>query len=204
MEVTKVWTTPEAERLIMYIARVSNPANQDSGNTRLINYLIEHKHWSPFEMASMCIEIVTSRAMSTQIIRHRSFSFQEFSQRYARVTEFEPIIFRKQAEKNRQSSTEIADIDPLLMNLVQDHLENAHYLYDRLLDEGVARESARMILPLTAQTKIYMTGNLRSWIHYIELRVTEDTQLEHRIVAKEAKKIFMEEFPIIAAALEWS
>ncbi len=211
------------EDLIVYIARVSNPSNQMNTETsdRLLKYLIKNKHWSPFEMVDMCVEIVTSRGIAQQILRHRSFSFQEFSQRYAEATDFEPIQLRKQAEKNRQSSTE--EFDPIVhekaistehlgmkgflvrnhkaSKMIEDHLDNSKWLYNQLLEAGVAKECARFILPLTTQTKIYMKGSVRSWIHYLDIRTDEHTQLEHRQIALKIKEIFMGIFPNISKAL---
>lgn len=221
MEVKLVSVTPNAEKLILYIARVSNPKNQNSGKTELIKYLLEQKHFSPFEHAFLTVEVKTSRAISAQIIRHRSLYFQEFSQRYSEVTEFEPIELRKQATKNRQSSTDVfdpvikidtreltfTDEDDTIHNTyaseaIQEHLDNTRALYKALLDVGVARESARMILPLTTQTTIYISGTLRSFIHYIQLRTEEHAQKEHRDVAIAIKQIMKHEFPIVMQALE--
>lgn len=205
----------KAEELIIDCARVSNPSNQGNYETapRLINYLIKHMHWSPFEMAHMTLEITTSRAIAAQILRHKSFSFQEKSQRYSSDIEFEPMEIRKQAEKNRQSSTE--SFDPELINycwdsnlyasdIINAHLRKTKMLYESLIKEGVAKECARMILPLCTSTTLYMTGNIRSWIHYIDLRKKEDTQKEHRLIAEACKKIFVENLPNISAALDYS
>lgn len=201
------------EQLIVYIARVSNPGNQDNMETadKLLGYLIRNKHWSPFEMCDMAIEIVTSRAIAQQILRHRSFSFQEFSQRYAEVTEMEQVQIRRQADKNRQSSTE--EFDPTMREngttkkssvLIHDHIALGIQLYKDLLNEGVAKECARMVLPLTTQTTLYMKGSVRSWIHYLQQRCDEHTQLEHRQIALEIQKIFVQNFSNIAKALEWT
>jgi thymidylate synthase (FAD) len=204
-----------AEELIVYIARVSNPSNQLNTETsdKLISYLIKNKHWSPFEMVDMCVEIVTSRAIAQQILRHRSFSFQEFSQRYATVTEFEPIQLRKQAEKNRQSSLDPIDVDEEIEVQVgcgveasiethlQQHLDFAEGLYQALLAHGIAKECARMVLPLTTQTTIYMKGSIRSWIHYLQIRCDEHTQLEHRQIAEAIQNIFSFTFPNIYKAV---
>ena len=199
------WITPNAEKEILHIARVSSP-NPDSEQTGLIRYLIAHRHWSPFEMANMCLEIKTSRAISAQILRHRSFSFQEFSQRYALITDFELIRARKQSTQNRQSSTD--DLDPATMGWFtseQDRLEHlAKDLYNEAIDRGVARESARFVLPMNASTKLYMNGTIRSWIHYLMERISPDAQLEHRELAKQAQDIFRKELPIISAALSWT
>jgi len=180
------------EQLIVFTARVSNPGNQHNNETapKLLEYLIKNRHWSPFEMVSMCVEIKTSRAIAQQILRHRSFSFQEFSQRYAEVVDMEPVQLRKQAEKNRQSSTEAFDPDIMVDDMgdkasvhIKEHLDWCQELYKSLLAAGVAKECARMVLPLTTQTTIYMSGTVRSWIHYLQQRCDEHTQLEHRDIA---------------------
>jgi len=203
-EVNLISSTPDAEKTIVYCARVSSPENQNNEATapRLVNYLIKHKHWSPFEMANMCVEITTSRAIATQILRHRSFSFQEFSQRYSEATNFEGIQLRKPAEKNRQSSSDLIN-DPLLQDIAQNSVDEAFRAYELLIENGVAKECARGVLPLNTQTKLYMNGTIRSWIHYIELRTNEDTQKEHRDVAQGIKEIFIEQFPTISEALNW-
>jgi thymidylate synthase (FAD) len=195
-----------AEDLISYCARVSNPTNQMNLLTapKLLKYLIDHKHWSPFEMVSVTVEIQTSRAIAAQILRHRSFSFQEFSQRYSVAQGFEDLELRKQAEKNRQSSAENADLNEDDLNRVKNHLVQSAQLYEDLLSKGVARESARMVLPLNTSTTLYMSGTLRSWIHYIELRTLEDTQKEHRLIAEYIKYIFTQTFPNICEALNWT
>lgn len=198
------------EDLIVYIARVSNPKNQMNKDTsaKLIKYLIQHKHWSPFEMVDATFEIRTSRAIAAQILRHRSFCFQEFSYRYAEVSEFEPIELRLQAEKNRQSGEEIisqfAPQHSILINLIRETLASAQHCYEVLLKNNVAREVARMVLPLSAQTKLYMKGSLRSWIHYVNLRTMPDTQKEHRIIAEQIKASLMRIFPNVSLALGWS
>ena len=192
------------EDLIAYCARVSNPSNQNNTATapKLLKYLIKHKHWSPFEMASMTLEIKTSRAIAAQILRHRSFSFQEFSQRYSVAQELEQIEFRKQAEKNRQSSTD-EFIDGLFLAKVREHLGRSVSLYNEAINLGVAKESARLLLPLTTETTMYMSGTIRSWVNYIDLRSQEDTQKEHRDIANACKNIFVEYFPNISLALDW-
>jgi len=201
-----------AEEIIVYCARVSNPKNQTNMDTapQLLRFLIKHKHWSPFELANMCVEIKTSRAIAAQILRHKSFSFQEFSQRYSEATEFEDAQLRKQAEKNRQSSEE--EIDPKLTDdyknipasvAVRDHFWRSKKLYDELIKEGVARECARMVLPLGTETTMYMNGTVRSWIHYLQLRTEKNTQKEHRDIADEVKKVFVKYFPYTSEALEW-
>jgi thymidylate synthase (FAD) len=198
------------EDLIVYIARVSNPSNQANLETsdRLIKYLVKHKHWSPFEFVDMTVEIVTRRSIAAQILRHKSFSFQEFSQRYAEATTVQDIELRKQSVKNRQSSEEV--FDPVINSqrqityaskIVKEHTERAIELYKDLIQAGVAREVARDVLPLATQTTMYMKGSVRSWIHYLELRLDETTQQEHREIAEGIMDIFMEKFPNIAKAL---
>ena len=193
-----------AEDIIAYCARVSNPTNQMNTETapRLLRFLIKHKHWSPFELANMCVEIQTSRAIAAQILRHRSFSFQEFSQRYSKATEMEPLELRAPAEKNRQSSSEIVQ-DEYFNKMAAAFLEGRKQMYDQLIAAGVAKECARMILPLNTQTTMYMNGSIRSWIHYIDLRTEENTQKEHREIAEAVKAVFVENFPTVSEALEW-
>ena len=193
-----------SEDLVAFIARVSNPENQMNHETapRLLKYLTKHKHWSPYEMVDFTVEIKTSRAIAAQILRHRSFSFQEFSQRYSAATEIEPIQLRKKAQKNRQSSAEVID-EPVINNVVKFAIDHAVQTYNKLITEGVAKEQARMVLPLATQSTLYMKGSLRSWIHYIELRTAEDTQKEHRDIANAIKDIFKEQFPIVSEALGW-
>jgi thymidylate synthase (FAD) len=196
------------EQLIVYTARVSNPDNQMNFETsdRLIAYLIKNKHWSPFEMADMTIEITTSRAIAAQILRHRSFSFQEFSQRYSKAEIAEQIQLRLKAESNRQSSSNIlsrSEDDMLLYKYVQYSVDIAFEAYQDLLDNGIAKECARMVLPLATSTTLYMKGSIRSWIHYLQIRCDEHTQLEHRLIADEIKVIFKEQFPNIYSALGW-
>jgi thymidylate synthase (FAD) len=193
-----------AEDIIAYCARVSNPTNQMNTETapRLLRFLIKHKHWSPFELANMCVEIQTSRAIAAQILRHRSFSFQEFSQRYSKATEMEPLELRAPAEKNRQSSSEIVQ-DEYFNRMAAAFLEGSKQMYDQLIAAGVAKECARMILPLNTQTTMYMNGSIRSWIHYIDLRTEENTQKEHREIAEAVKAVFVENFPTVSEALEW-
>ncbi|MAF25074.1 thymidylate synthase (FAD) [bacterium] len=194
----------DAEALITYCARVSNPKNQTNTKTapKLIKFLIKHKHWSPFELANMCVEIKTSRAIAAQILRHRSFSFQEFSQRYSEATDMEPLELRSPAEKNRQSSADIID-DPNLRIKASKSMVESKRIYDELISAGVAKECARAVLPLGTQTTMYMNGTVRSWIHYINLRTEENTQKEHRDVANAIKNIFVEQFPNTSEALEW-
>ena len=193
-----------AEEIIVYCARVSNPKNQlnKESSPKLLSFLIKHKHWSPFELASMCVEIKTSRGIAAQILRHRSFSFQEFSQRYSEAQELEPLSLRKQADKNRQSSSDNFT-DSLLTTKVREHTARSISLYNSLISSGVAKESARFILPLTTETTMYMQGSIRSWIHYIDLRSQENTQKEHRDIAEACRQIFIDEFPNISIALGW-
>ena len=203
--VSLVHATPDGDTLIAYMARVSNPANQNNTETssKLISYLIKHKHWSPLEMVNMCVEINTTRSISSQILRHRSFSFQEFSQRYAKVTR-NPVIpdLRRQDTKNRQNS--IDDLDPFTKQDLQLKakyvFEQAQMLYDEMLGAGVAKECARDVLPLSSPTKLYMNGTLRSWIHYCDLRCGHGTQLEHKVIADKCKKLIIQQFPMVAEA----
>ena len=204
MNVTFVHCSPDAENLIVRMARVSNPANEDNVATapKLLQYLIDHQHWSPFEMCSLCIKIDTERDISAQILRHRSFSFQEFSTRYAQVQELTIPKLRKQDLKNRQNSTN--DLDLGTVNVLTEEIMTlymqASELYQDMLDNGVAKECARRILPLSTQTTLYMHGTLRSWIHYINVRTDPGTQLEHRLIAEGCKQIFIEQFPTIGEA----
>ena len=192
------------EELIVYIARVSNPSNQMNMETapKLINYLIKHKHWSPFEFVDVTFEIVTRRSIAAQILRHKSFSFQEFSQRYSTATEVQPIELRKQGKTNRQSSEEPIP-DFMLERDVEQHFANSKMLYEKLIKAGVSRETARDVLPLSTETTMYMKGSVRSWIHYLELRCSPDTQKEHRQIADGIKSIFVNQFPNISEALNW-
>jgi thymidylate synthase (FAD) len=196
----------KAEDIIVYCARVSNPNNQlnvDTGD-KLLKYCIKHGHWSIFEQVDMTVEIKTSRAIAAQILRHKTFSFQEFSQRYAEIQDFEDIELRAQGKTNRQVGDEIINPeleDGLANDLIQEHIEYSKSLYNRLISAGVARECARMVLPLNVQTTLYMKGNIRSWIHYLQLRTKEDTQKEHRLIAEEINKIFINEFPVISNAI---
>ena len=191
-----------AEDIIAYCARVSNPENQKNVETapRLLKFLIKHGHWSPFEMVDMTVEIKTSRAIAAQILRHRSFSFQEFSQRYSEAQSLEKLELRKQADKNRQSSSEAFE-DSQLHTKVREHLAKSLSLYKNLIRKGAAKESARMVLPLTTETTMYMKGSARSWIHYIDLRTKQNTQKEHREIAEECKNIFKHNFPTTSEAL---
>lgn len=200
--------TPKAESLIGKIARVSSPHNQDNPSiTPLIHYLINHQHWSPFEMVSACFDISTSRGISPQILRHRSFSFQEFSQRYASVDEtgVEVYVARRKAAKNRQSSVDDLS-DAIKLEWRDRQLDNWKRAFDHYkwaLDNEIATECARFVLPLGTQTHMYMVGTLRSWIHYIELRTQSDTQAEHREIALQIRNILCLELPVISEALGW-
>ena len=190
------------EDIIAYCARVSNPTNQLNTKTapKLLKFLIKHKHWSPFEMVDMTLEIKTSRAIAAQILRHRSFSFQEFSQRYSQAQVLEKLELRKQADKNRQSSTDEYQ-NSILQAKVREHVAKGISLYNNLIEDGVAKESARMILPLTVETTMYMKGSIRSWAHYIDLRTEENTQKEHREIAEECKQIFKQNLPTVSEAI---
>jgi thymidylate synthase (FAD) len=203
-QVTLKWITPSAEEIIVNIARVSNPKNRDNYKTapQLIKYLIKNKHWSPFEMANMCVEITTSRAISAQIIRHRSFSFQEYSQRYAKAEKPGIPKLRRQDTQNRQSShDDLTDEIKVKHYTAIDNLFSQTYeLYESMLADGVAKETARAILPMCTETTIIMNGTIRSWLHYISIRGDVDTQLEHRQIALAAKQIIQEQLPSIYAA----
>ena len=208
--VSLISVTPDAEKTIGYIARVSNPVNQDNPKVSgLLNYCIKHQHWSIFEQASMTLQIETTRGIAAQVLRHRSFTYQEFSQRYAdssMLAEEIPMFeLRRQDTKNRQNS--IDDIDEFTKQdidiKVKKHFEESMKLYKQLLDQGIAKECARFVLPLATPTRIYMTGTVRSWIHYIDLRSAHGTQKEHMDIANGAKKIFIKQFPTISTALEW-
>jgi len=200
-----IWITPNAEKLIAYCARVSNPKNQDNENIEgLLKYCFNHKHFSIFEMANMCIEIKTTRAISAQILRHRSFTYQEFSQRYSTVEQdLEIPLLRRQDIKNRQNSINDLDQDVVkeLQKDIIEHFKKTKDLYQKLLDKGVAKECSRMILPMSSPTTLYMNGTLRSWIHYIQLRSANGTQLEHMHLAKQIKEIFKNACPIIGLFL---
>jgi thymidylate synthase (FAD) len=213
MKVTLLNVTPNAEEHVVEVARVSSSRKDKKANASgLLRYLVQHKHWSPFEHGHATFEIETSKAIGIQLIRHRSFSFQEFSQRYQDVNKagdsiFESIELREQCEDNRQSSTEI--INPKLENgmmantAIEQHLNQAHKLYNQLLEAGVAREQARMVLPLATTTKIHMTGSIRSWVHFLELRDDGHAQKEIQLIAQEIKKHFKEQFPVISNALRY-
>ena len=210
MTVKLVTVTPDAEKLMAYVARVSNPSNHDNEKfAGLLKYCINHQHWSVFEQSSMTLEIETTRAIAAQILRHRSFTYQEFSQRYASSTSLGKIPtpeYRRQDTKNRQNSTD--DLDPFLKQTLelqtQTLFDSATALYEQMLADGVAKECARMVLPLATPTRIYMTGSCRSWIHYINLRSAHGTQKEHMLIAEGCREVFIEQFPTVSEALGWS
>ena len=206
MTVKYIHSTPDGDNLVAYMARVSNPANQDNKATapKLIKYLIKHKHWSPFEMVSMCVEIKTTRSIAAQILRHRSFSFQEFSQRYAQVTDY-PVIpdLRRQDTKNRQNSIDdLNEYDKQDLQLKARQLfQLSMNLYDEMLDAGVAKECAREVLPLSTPTTLFMHGTLRSWLTYTDLRTANGTQYEHKVIADQVKELIGVYFPQCYAAM---
>ena len=210
MNVKLVTVTPQAEETMGYVARVSNPKNQDNPKVAgLLSYCIKHGHWSVFEQAHMTLEIETTRGLAAQILRHRSFTYQEFSQRYADSSMLSKVIpmpeLRRQDDKNRQNS--IDDLDPFVVQdfelKMQRHFVEGMKLYKEMLDAGVAKECARFVLPLATPNKLYMTGSVRSWIHYINLRSAHGTQKEHMEIAENCRTIFNEQFPIVAEALGW-
>jgi len=210
MNVKLVTVTPKAEETMGYVARVSNPKNQDNPKVAgLLIYCIKHGHWSVFEQAHMTLEIETTRGLAAQILRHRSFTYQEFSQRYADSSMLSKVIpipeLRRQDDKNRQNS--IDDLDPFVVQdfelKMQRHFVEGMKIYKEMLDAGVAKECARFVLPLATPTKLYMTGSVRSWIHYINLRSAHGTQKEHMEIAENCRAIFNEQFPIVAEALGW-
>ena len=210
MSVKLISVTPDAEKMMAYVARVSNPNNQENPNyAKLLGYCIKHNHWSVFEQAFMTLELETTRGVAAQVLRHRSFTYQEFSQRYAdssMLADQVPMFdLRRQDTKNRQNS--IDDIDPFVKQefeiKVRRHFDEAMVLYQSMLDSGIAKECARFVLPLATPTRIYMSGSCRSWIHYINLRTANGTQKEHMDLAEGCKKIFIEQFPTCAEALEW-
>ena len=211
MNVELISITPDAEKTIAYCARVSNPMGQDRDEyAKLLKYCIDHGHWSIFEMANMVLEIETTRGIAAQILRHRSFSFQEFSQRYADTNLIAEDIpspdLRIQDEKNRQNSLDnLADNDKITWSrIIEDHFRKSQYIYDEMLKVGIAKECARFILPLATPTKMYMNGTIRSWIHYINLRSANGTQREHMDVANKCKEIFIQQLPVVAEALGWN
>lgn len=206
-----VSVTPDAEKLMAYCARVSNPKGQDNENyARLLKYCIDHQHWSIFEQGFMTLEINTTRGLAAQILRHRSFTFQEFSQRYADTTllaeEIPSFELRRQDNKNRQNS--IDDIPDEIKSKwgmkIREHFARAKSIYDGMIADGIAKECARFVLPLATPTRLYMSGSVRSFIHWIQLRSAHGTQKEHMLIANEAKKIFCEQFPITSEALGWN
>jgi len=205
MSAKLIWITPDAQNIISYCARVSNPKNQENYDTapKLLKYCANHGHWSIFEQASMCIEIETTRAISAQMLRHKSMNFQEHSMRYSESTNFELPKFRNQDNKNRQNSLD--NVDETLQNDFQkrslDLIQKSFELYEEMLFKGIAKESARFILPLCTNTRLYMTGSIRSWIHYLQSRTAEDTQLEHREIALKIKDILLEHLPVLKEIL---
>jgi thymidylate synthase (FAD) len=210
MSVKLISVTPDAEKNMAYVARVSNPNNQENPNyAKLLGYCIKHNHWSVFEQSFMTLEIETTRGLAAQILRHRSFTYQEFSQRYADSSMLADSIplpeLRRQDTKNRQNS--IDDIDPFVNQEFQvkmrNYFDEGMSLYQEMLEYGIAKECARFVLPLACPTRIYMSGSCRSWIHYITLRSANGTQKEHMDIAEACKKIFVEQFPTCAEALEW-
>lgn len=203
---TLVSITPDAEELIAYCARVSNPANQNNTQTspRLLKYLIKHRHWSPFEMANMVVEIKTSRAIAAQILRHRSFSFQEFSQRYAEVESIpSPPYLRRQDTKNRQNSIDDLDVHTKLywQNEIDELYQKSQDVYQQMLKQGIAKECAREVLPIGSDTTLYMNGTIRSWLHYIDLRAAPETQLEHRRIAEGCRLLIHDNMPAVYEAM---
>ena len=211
MTVKLISVTPDAEKHMAYVARVSNPKNQDNEKfAGLLKYCIKHGHWSVFEQAYMTLEINTTRGLAAQILRHRSFTYQEFSQRYADANLLSEKIplpkLRRQDVKNRQNSTD--DIDPFIVQkyemLMGEHFKSSMELYNKMLEDGIAKECARFVLPLSTPTRIYMTGSCRSWVHYINLRSAHGTQKEHMDIANACKKVFVEKFPAVSEALEWN
>ncbi len=210
MNVSLVSVSPDAEKHMAYCARVSNPNNQDNDNyAGLLRYCIKHQHWSIFEQAFMTLEINTTRGLAAQILRHRSFTFQEFSQRYADTNLLDTNIplpeLRRQDTKNRQNSIDDIpeDQSKMLLGRIQNYFNEGLDLYNELLREGIAKECARFVLPLATPTRIYMSGSVRSWVHYIDLRSGHGTQKEHMDIANACKSIFTEQFPTVSAALEW-
>ena len=210
MSVKLISVTPDAEKTMAYVARVSNPANQENDNyAGLLRYCIKHQHWSVFEQAFMTLEIETNRGIAAQILRHRSFTYQEFSQRYADsslISDYIPVPdLRRQDTKNRQNSIDdIGEYEKLqLQGKIQEHFSEGMRLYKELLTHGVAKECARFVLPLATPTRIYMSGSCRSWIHYITLRSANGTQKEHMDIALACKEVFTQQFPSVAEALEW-
>jgi len=210
MTVKLISVTPDAEKTMAYVARVSNPKNQNNEKfAGLLSYCIKHGHWSVFEQAYMTLEINTTRGLAAQILRHRSFTYQEFSQRYADTNLLSETIplpkLRRQDVKNRQNSTD--DVEDWVVQkyniLMEEHFKDSMNLYNKMLDDGIAKECARFVLPLSTPTRIYMTGSCRSWIHYINLRSAHGTQKEHMEIAEQCMKVFIEQFPAVSEALAW-
>ena len=211
MNVSLISVSPDAEKHMAYCARVSNPNNQDNENyAGLLRYCIKHQHWSIFEQAFMTLEINTTRGLAAQILRHRSFTFQEFSQRYADTNLLDTNIplpeLRRQDTKNRQNSIDDIpeDQSKMLLGRIQNYFNEGLDLYNELLREGISKECARFVLPLATPTRIYMSGSVRSWVHYIDLRAGHGTQKEHMDIANACKTIFTEQFPTVSEALEWT
>ena len=206
MSVDLIAITPDAEKLIAYCARVSSPNQENPEYAKLLAYCVKHKHWSVFEQASMTVEIETSRMISAQILRHRSFQFQEFSQRYAEALTYVPCEARRQDWKNRQNSIDDLDEDTKKAWAIrqENNFERSMRNYQWALEHGIAKECARAVLPMQTATRLYMTGSIRSWIHYLELRTGPDTQLEHREIALAIKDIFVKQLPVVAEALGWT
>ena len=210
-QIKLVSVTPDAEKTIAYVARVSNPENQENEKfSGLLKYCIQHGHWSVFEQAFMTVEINTTRGLAAQILRHRSFTYQEFSQRYQDVSHIREDIplpqLRSQDEKNRQNS--IDDVDPVIVDKynrrMRKHIDASIDLYKEMLHDGIAKECARFVLPLATPTRLYMTGSVRSWIHYIELRSAHGTQKEHMDLVENVRKVFIQQFPVVSQALDWA
>ena len=210
MSVKLISVTPDAEKMMAYVARVSNPNNQENPNyAKLLGYCIKHNHWSVFEQAFMTLELETTRGVAAQVLRHRSFTYQEFSQRYADSSMLADTIplpeLRRQDTKNRQNS--IDNIDPYTRQefqiKMQKHFEEGMKLYKEMLDAEIAKECSRFVLPLATPTKMYMSGSVRSWIHYITLRSAHGTQKEHMEIAEACRKVFIEQFPAVSESLEW-
>jgi|TARA_R110000850_G_scaffold165089_1_gene290061 thymidylate synthase (FAD) len=210
MNVKLISVTPDAEKMMGYVARVSNPSNQENPKVAgLLKYCVKHQHWSVFEQSFMTLEIETTRGLAAQILRHRSFTFQEFSQRYADSSLLSTNIplpeLRRQDTKNRQNS--IDDIDEFKVQkyqmLMQDYFSRGMELYQEMLSDGIAKECARFVLPLATPTRLYMSGSCRSWVHYIDLRSAHGTQKEHMDIAEACKNVFVEQFPTVSEALEW-
>ena len=210
MSVKLISVTPDAEKMMAYVARVSNPNNQENPNyAKLLGYCIKHNHWSVFEQAFMTLELETTRGVAAQVLRHRSFTYQEFSQRYADSSLLMDKIplpeLRRQDTKNRQNSTD--DLDPFIVQKLEMQMQtlfdSSMALYQQMLGHGVAKECARNVLPMCVPTRMYMSGSVRSWVHYIDLRSANGTQKEHMDIANDAKRVFKEQFPSIAEALDW-